>query len=75
MVTKREAVLKVMQDNADRTLTAREIGKAVNLTAIQAAYQLHELAAEGVVSRIEVNTRECKCLWKYPAAEPEEVQV
>lgn len=53
MVTKGEAVLKVMQDNAGRTLTAREIGKAVNLTAIQAAYQLHELAAGGVVSRIE----------------------
>lgn len=75
MVTKREAVLKVMQENAGRTLTAREIGKAVNLTAIQAAYQLHELAAEGVITRIEVNARECKCLWKYPAVDPEEVQV
>ncbi|HJK78897.1 MAG TPA: hypothetical protein O0Y06_08045 [Methanocorpusculum sp.] len=75
MVTKREAVLKAMKYNAGRTVTAREVGKAVNLTAIQAAYQLHELAAEGIISRIVVDTRECKCLWKYPAADPEEVQV
>ena len=73
-VTKHDAVLKVMREAAGRTMTARDVGKAVNLTAFQAAYQLHNLAAEGIVSRIDVDTRDHKCLWRYPAVDSEEVQ-
>ncbi len=67
MRSKRNAVLSVISRSPGVSLTSRDIGRAVKLTASQAAYYLSRLANEGLVERIIVDKREYLCLWRYPA--------
>lgn len=73
MRSKRNAVLSVISRNPGVTLTSRDIGRSVKLTASQAAYYLSRLANEGLVERIIVDKREYFCLWRYTAKIESEV--
>lgn len=73
MKSKRDAIVSFLSRSPGDTLTSRDIGRAVKLTASQAAYYLSTLANEGIVERIIVDKREYLCLWRYPVKRGGEV--